>query len=290
VTGVFQPAGDQRRRFQSDPAFPQFISPVSNPFFFEDPRALTEVRPIFIYQQTPSNTPIFRGSDLEYFGIQARVAVTERFSIILSKFGWTWMEVHDAVGDFQSHSGFSEIQVGPQYTLIRNDCSGTLLALGLNFTIPAGSHQVFQDTGSLALAPYVSFGQNFWKTSFGSFNFLNTTGYSFSTTDERSEFLYSSFHLDYDVANLHRIYPLLELNWFYYATGGTTTPPVGFEGKDLFNFGTRGVSGHNDLSIAVGARYKYTECVQFGFAAEFPLSGSRDLLEYRLLFDMIFRY
>src|SRR5262249_22807621 len=63
VTGAFTTTGP-RALFQSDPAFPQFISPVSNPFYFEDPRALTEVRPIFIYQRTPNSTPIFRGSDV----------------------------------------------------------------------------------------------------------------------------------------------------------------------------------------------------------------------------------
>ena len=36
--------------FKSDHCLDSFISPVSNPFLFEDPRSLTEVRPIFIYQ------------------------------------------------------------------------------------------------------------------------------------------------------------------------------------------------------------------------------------------------
>ena len=36
-----------RNMFQSDPEFTYFASPVTNPFFFEDPRSLTEVRPIW---------------------------------------------------------------------------------------------------------------------------------------------------------------------------------------------------------------------------------------------------
>ena len=40
---------------------------------------------------------IFRGSDVEFFGLQARLAVTERLSLIMSKLGWTWMEVHEPV-------------------------------------------------------------------------------------------------------------------------------------------------------------------------------------------------
>jgi len=290
VTGVFQSQGT-RRPFQSDNAFPMMISPVSNPFFFEDPRALTELRPVFIYEGTSPRTPIFAGGSVEYFGLQGRVAITDRLSLVLSKFGWDWINIHDPVPPaFQSNNGFSDVQLGPQFTLIRNDCTGTLLALGLNFDIPTGSRKVFQDTGGLSLAPYLSFGQNFWKTSFGSFNFLNTTGYDFSTTNQRSEFFYTSFHLDYDVANLHKIYPLMELNWFYYTTGGHAEPPVGFEGRDLINFGTAGVSGHSDLSLAFGLRYKFTECVQLGAAFEFPLDGRRDLNDFRVTVDMIFRY
>src|SRR5262249_6424920 len=60
-----------RALFQSDHAFDQFASPVSDPFFFEDPRALTEVRPIFIHQETPGSNYVFRGGDIEYFGTQA---------------------------------------------------------------------------------------------------------------------------------------------------------------------------------------------------------------------------
>ena len=37
----------------SDHCFDRFISPLSNPFFFEDPRSLTEVRGIFIDNSLP---------------------------------------------------------------------------------------------------------------------------------------------------------------------------------------------------------------------------------------------
>src|SRR5689334_22588699 len=37
----------------SDHCFDSFISPLSNPFFFEDPRSLTEARGIFIDNSVP---------------------------------------------------------------------------------------------------------------------------------------------------------------------------------------------------------------------------------------------
>jgi hypothetical protein len=286
VGGAFQ-SQSQRCCLQSDHAFDSFISPVSNPFFFEDPRSLTELRPVFIIQHTSHNTPIFAGSDVEYFGVQARVALTDRISLVMSKLGWTWMEVHEPTPEFHSSDGFSEIMLGPKFDIIRNDCCGTLLAAGIFFDIPAGSHRVFQDTGSLSIAPYLSFGQSFGKSSLGSFQFLNTTGFNFATDNERSEFFYSSFHLDYGF--WHKFYPFMELNWFYYTDGGHALPPLGFEGRDLFNFGTS-ASGHSDVSLAFGFRYKFTEAIQTGFAFEFPLDGRHDLNDWRMTVDLIFRY
>jgi hypothetical protein len=289
VTGIFQ-SQPGRCCLQSDHCFDQFISPVTNPFFFEDPRSLTEFRPIFIWQTTSDHTPIFRGGDIEYFGAQGRVAITDRLSLILNELGGINQHVNAPTKTFQSHTGFAEVALAPQYTVIRNDQAGRLLALGLDFQIPAGPHNVFQDTGTLSLAPYFSFGQSFGKSSFGSFNFLNTTGYNFSVDNARSEFLFTSFHLDYDVANLKKFYPLVELNWFYYTASGNSLPPIGFEGRDLYNFGAAQVSNHSPLSIAVGARYKYAEWLQFGIATEFPLAGIRDLNDFRLTVDAIFRY
>jgi hypothetical protein len=277
-------------KFQSDQCFQNFISPVTNPFLFEDPRALTELRPIFIYQQTPTSNPIYHGGDIEYFGTQARLAVTERLSFVLSKFGWIWDEPHNHIDDFVPHDGFAEVWLGPKYTFLRNEQCGRIAAAGLNFQIPVGETKVFQDTGTLSLEPYVSFGQNFGRSSYGSFDFLTTLGYDFSIDNKRSDYFFTSLHLDYDIAGLHKIYPLVELNWFHYTIGGHTRD-VGFEGGDLFNFGSGGVNGKNVVSIAPGLRYKVSEHLQFGGAAEFPLTGGeRDLLGYRLVFDVILRY
>jgi hypothetical protein len=282
-----QPAGG-RALFQSDHCFDGFISPVTNPFLFEDPRALTEVRPIFIYQQAPDENYIFRGGAIEFFGLQARLALTDRWSFVLNELGYVHVQINDGP-QYPDASSISEISLGPKFTFLRNDCSGTLGAVGLNFRIPAGTTKTFQGTGSLSLVPYLSMGQNFCRTSWGSFNALGTVGYSFATDNERTDYFYTSLHLDFDVANARIFYPLIELNWFHYTEGGTANN-LGFEGADLANIGSAHVSGHDLLSLAVGARYKFNECIQAGFAAEFPISGRRDLLDYRLTFDMIFRY
>ena len=50
--GGYSSSGGNYSWLQSDHCFDDLglISPVSNPFLFEDPRALTELRPIFMYQ------------------------------------------------------------------------------------------------------------------------------------------------------------------------------------------------------------------------------------------------
>ena len=80
------------------------------------------------------------------------------------------------------------MHLGPKFTFIRNPDTGTLLAAGLNFNLATGESKVFQTTGDLSLAPYLSFGQNFLRSSYGAFQFLGTAGYSYATDSQRSDF------------------------------------------------------------------------------------------------------
>jgi len=277
-----------RKPFQSDHCFDDFISPLSNPFYFEDPRALTEVRPIFIYQSVPNKNQS-GGGNIEFFGLQGRLALTDRLSVVLNELGGIAFQPDHPNALFpKDQTGFAEIKIGPKYTFLRNECWGTVAAAGLTFDFPAGSHRVFQDTGDLSLIPYVTVGQRIGK----SFHALGTLGYSAAVDNVRSDFLFGSLHLDYDVANIHKIYPLLELNWFHYTQNGNgANGTSGFEGRDLVNFGSTGVKGHDEVSLAAGVRLKpFNEHIEFGAAAEFPLTNQKDLMEFRLMLDVIFRH
>jgi hypothetical protein len=265
------------------------ISPVSMPFFAEDPRALTELRPIFLIQSVPHTASGFGGGNVGWVGLQGRLALTERLSLVVNKLGLVWTDPRDTSDGFHRQVGFSELWLGPKFTFIRNDETRTLLAGGVTFQIPVGSGSVFQDTGSLSIAPYVSFAQNFLQTAWGSLNFMNTTGYALGTDNQRTDYLYTQFHLDWDIANLHKIYPLVELNWTHYTQNGGARF-LNFEGNDLFNFGSRGVAGQNELSLAFGLRYKFCEGIQIGSAFQFPILAHRGLDSFRWTIDMIFRY
>jgi len=288
--GGWVPMGPSGGLFKSDDRFDVFISPVSNPFYLEDPRALTEVRPIFLWQRTSRGGSIYDGGDIFFVGTQARAAITPWFSLVVNKLGFLWNEVEHPNAEFQNHVGFTEFHIGPKFSFAISETSGTILAGGLTFEIPTGPRKIFQNTGNLGLFPYLSFGQNFFRTSYGSFNFINTTGYHFGVDSERTDFLMSSFHLDFDVGNLKKIYPLVELSWFQYTQSGAVRA-TGFEGQDLFNFGANNIAGHSELILALGGRYRVNQNLFFGLTGEFSLlGGSSHLDRFRLTFDTIIRY
>jgi hypothetical protein len=282
--------------FQSDHCFDYFASPVTNPFLFEDPRALTEIKPLFIYAGAPNTNPIFKGGNTEFYGLQARLALTQRLSMTINELGILSLNPYDAAagppGAFSQSTGFAQVTLGPKYTFLRSEDWKTVMAGGLLFQIPAGSPKVFQNTGTLGLVPYLSAAKNFClPAGWGSTNLMGTTGYNFAVDKQRSEFFYLSAHLDYNIANTNRIYPFLEMNYFHYTRGGNANVPgFGFEGLDLVNFGSKNVGGRDFLSMAPGIRFKINEHIQAGAAVSWPLLKQKEINDYTLTFDIIFRY
>ncbi|MFZ4608915.1 MAG: hypothetical protein ACOYNM_03830, partial [Gemmataceae bacterium] len=127
-----------RKLFESDHAFDNFASPTTNLFLFEDPRALTEVKPIFMYQTIPGSNDTLKGGNVNYLGGQARVAITERISFVINKFGWISLNPTDQQGGFNGDLSFSELWLGPKWTFWRDEKNNLVAAAGLTFEIPSG--------------------------------------------------------------------------------------------------------------------------------------------------------
>jgi hypothetical protein len=291
-----RPSASGRCLFQSDHCFDYFSSPVTNPFLFEDPRALTELKPLFIYAGAPNTNPIFKGGNEEFYGLQARLAITDRWSLTINELGFLTLNPFNPgagpPGEFSQSTGFAQVMLGPKYTFLRSEDWKTVVAGGLLFQIPAGSPKVFQNTGTLGLVPYLSAAKNFClPAGWGSTNLMATTGYDFSVNDQRSQFYYLSLHWDYNIANTNHFFPFLEMNWFHYTKGGTANVPgFGFEGLDLVNFGSRNVGARDFLSIAPGVNFKLNEHIQAGAAIAWPLLKQKEINDYTLIFNIIFRY
>ncbi|HVK11370.1 MAG TPA: hypothetical protein VM597_21555 [Gemmataceae bacterium] len=286
--GSKPPSNRDHFTLQSDCEFAHYPSPISNPFLAEDPRSLSELRPLFLYQTIPGNQPYYKGGSAVFFGLQGRLAFTERLSVVLHKLGGVSISPGDgSVAD--GGTGLAEIWLGPKFVFWRDPENQLIASAGLMFQMPVGSSSVFQDTGKLTLVPYLSHARPLWKSDFGTFNLMNIVGYAVGTSSERSDYLFDTLHFDLDVADNHRFYPTLELSWFHYTSDGTARPNLGFEGRDLANVGAS-VGGRDFLTIAPGFRYKFNENWQVGVTAELPLIGTRDLLDFRLGVDLIWRY
>lgn len=279
---------EERRWFESDRAFCDFVSPISNPFYFEDPRSLTELRAIGFYQGIPNNDGFFRGGNAWFFGGQGRLAFTKRISLVVHKMGYT--SFNPGSGSiFRGGGGLSELWIGPKVVVYRDPEFKSLITLGTQFQIPLGGSAPMQDTGNLSIVPYVSAAQKLMATQIGTFNGMASAGYSFSTTRDRSDFFYSSLHLDFDIANGHRFYPVAELNWFTYTTDGRARP-VTTEGRDYANVGAAS-KGANLVTWAVGMRWRSLNGrVEVGGGYEGFMFGQRGLFDGRFTLDFIWRF
>lgn len=277
----------RRNILEGDPDFDDIMPFTSNPLYAEDPKTSTEIRPMYFYQTIPGSQYYYKGGNVQFIGLQARVAFGERWSIVMNQLGWYGINPNSASGQ-PSEKGFGELHLGVKYTFLRDRESNTIAAAGLNFQMPIGAGGVYQDTGTLSLAPWGTIAHRFGKSSYGNWGVADSLGFSFGTSESRANFLYNSLHFDYDVANLHIYYPFVELNWFSYLRNGDARP-LAFEGQDFANIGAI-TSYKNYLNIAAGSRFRIGQHTQFGIGAQFPLTGTRDLNEFRLNLDFIWRY
>ncbi|MBL9163632.1 MAG: hypothetical protein JNL18_12940 [Planctomycetaceae bacterium] len=260
----------------SDHCFDSFISPMTNPVFFEDPRQLTEVRGIFLQHKVPLAAG---GGDVQLYAAQARARITERLSIIATKDGYI-VSQNPLIAD-----GWADVAAGLKYTLYSDAATQRLLSGGLTYEIPAGTPRTLQGNGDGEFHLFLSGGAEIFDYG----HVVSGSGFRLpSDSHAESQMWYWSNHLDYQV--LQNWYLLTEYNWYHWMKSGDNTALAGVEGGDLFNFGSTGVAGNDIVTGAFGAKYKPNRHVEIGVAWELPLTERRDILENRLTVDAILRY
>lgn len=261
----------------SDPCFNCFISPMTNPFYFEDPRTLTEARFIYAHHKVPL-TPA-GGGEVDLFAVQLRAALTDKLSLIAVKDGY-YTSSNPIVDD-----GWNDVTVGLKYNLRRDVQNQTIVSAGVTYELPVGSTRAYQGNGDGVFNFFLSRGQRL-----GRYQWLATVGGTQPVdTLAESSFLYMSNHLDRKIAGTN-FYGFAEANWFHYTGSGTSTLANGFEGFDLINFGAQNVTGNDIVTGALGVKYKPSNSVELGFAWEAPLTERRDIIDNRLTADFIWRY
>ena len=258
------------------PCFDGFISPMTNPFFFEDPRTLSEMRIIFAHHDIPRGT--LAGGDVQLMAVQVRAALTDRLSILATKDGFIF-------GQPNGHpDGWIDVAMGLKYLLCCDPVSQSLLSAGFTYEIPVGSTRALQggDDGDFHI--FASSGKQL-----GSYmNWISGTGFRLAVDEQRgSDLWYWSNHFDVQLTDC--LYPFVEFNWFNWTRSGGG-PIAGIEGNDLYNLGSTGVAGNNIVTMGAGLKHKPRDNVELGVVYEFPLTQRRDLLESRLTVDCILRY
>ena len=260
----------------SDHCFDSFISPMTNPVFFEDPRQLTEVRGIFLNHKAPLAVG---GGDVQVYAAQARARITDRLSIIATKDGYV-VSQNPVIAD-----GWADVAAGLKYTLYSDAATQRLLSGGLTYEIPAGTPRTRQGNGDGEFHLFLTGGAEIFEYG----HVISGSGFRLpSDSHADSQMWYWSNHLDYQV--LQNWYLLTEYNWYHWMKSGDATFAPGVEGGDLFNFGSTGVAGNDIVTGAFGAKYKPNRHVEVGVAWELPLTERRDILENRLTVDAILRY
>lgn len=261
----------------SDHCYDDFISPITNPVFFEDPRNLTEARIIFLNHWLPN---ALGGGDVQLIAAQFRAAITDRLSIVAAKDGFIIAEDTAPLDD-----GWADLAVGLKYNLYADPCCGTLLSAGASYELPIGSTRALQGNGDGEFHLYLTGGKRIGSEA----HWLSATGFRLpvDTTDENQVWYWSN-HLDRHIGC--GFYLLGEVNWYHTMKSGGQAAFNNLNGVDLFNFGGTNTAGNDIVTGALGVKYKPNGNREIGIAYETHLTDRRGVLEDRLTIDYIIRY
>ena len=263
---------------RSDHAFDSFISPMTNPVFFEDPRTLTEIRGIFFNHRVPLAAG---GGDIRLYAAQIRARLSENVSLIATKDGY--IDTSNPV----VQDGWADTAFGFKFNLFRDVVNQRLLSTGFTYEMPTGEADAAQGNGHGVVNLFLSGARKIGCKS----HLIGAAGIRapLNNTDESTS-TYASLHLDRMIGQQQRAYLFTELNWFHWMEAGRDGPLPGIEGLDAFNFGNPGVAGNDIVTSAVGFKLKPRANQEVGFAFEYPLTERRDVIDNRLTVDWILRF
>ncbi len=271
----------------SDRCFDDFVSPMINFVHFEDPRTLTEVRPIFVNHWVPGTigNNVAAGGSIQLIAMQFRIALTERLSLIGLKDGYIFDNTNGAL-DTLLDDGWASITAGLKYNLVRDTRSGTLLSVGGSYEIPMGSRSALQLVGDGEFHMFVTGGQ---RLACGKAHLLSSLGYRVPSDGFlQSESIHWSNHLD--VKLTEKLYMFTEVAWWHWIDSAEGGAALGVAGHDLFNLSTSDVTNNDLVTQMVGMKWKPNRKTEIGLGYEFPLTAFKDVTEGRLQTELILRY
>jgi hypothetical protein len=270
----------ETKRFGSDRDFDGFIGPISAPIYAKDPRSLTELRGLYVHNWNSDG--FLGGGDFDFYGLQARLAVSEKLQLFVDKAGY--LDLNAGNGAVGNRSGWLNTAFGFKYTFLRDVECQRLAAFGVMYEAPTGEDEVFQSRGDGYITPFLTWGREFGDC----WHFIGNVAHSTALdSSANSSFLFTQLHLDKGINGW--LYPLVEANYYYYTQSGDTTLAAG-ERDGLLSFGNEGTAGSHRLSIAGGLKAKLGRNIETGVAYERSVIGGDSLLDDRVIGEIIFRY
>lgn len=270
----------------SDHCFSDFVSPITNPVFFEDPRTLTEVRPLFVHHEVPNRvgSGIPAGGYIQLYAVQFRAALTDRLSLIAVKDGFIVDETEGALGGLLS-DGWADVTAGLKYNFHRDTEAGTLASAGFTYEMPIGSQRALQDIGDGEFHFFLTGGKRF---GCGDGHWISTLGYRTPVDqDLQTSAIHWSNHFDYRLTD--KLYLVAESVWWHWTDDASNGLALGVAGQDLFNLSSTNVAGNDLVTKGLGLKYKPNDRTEVGVAWEFPLTDFEELTQNRFTFDIIWR-
>lgn len=257
----------------------EMISPITNPVNFEDPRARTEIRPIFVYHKLDDKFAT-GGGNIRIYALQLRYAINERLAVIATKDGF--IDSRPA-GVFNDETGFANVAGGLKYAFYRDPEAGQIVSAGLRYEAPVGNRDVFMGNGDGSVNPFLSAAMNL-----GSVNLMAGTGLRLAMDSSDSSFYDLDIHAD---THWGIFYPTIELNLVHVVDAGDRLG-IPDEGQDFFNFGSTLSDGKTIVTAGLGGRVKITDSIFWGAAYQFPLTGGAGshVTDWRVTSDLVFSF
>ncbi|MCA9041634.1 MAG: hypothetical protein KDA65_14870 [Planctomycetaceae bacterium] len=266
-------------RFKSDYAFADFIEPITNPYWFIDPRSMTRARLVVLSQDIPQNSLTNEGSTT-VTSLQGSLAINDRMSFLAAKTGRQTIDI-----DGQAElDGWLDMALGFKAVLIRDEACRFLLTAGSIYERSNGSRDVYQGNGHGMWHTYLSMGKGWYRQ-----HFLTTVGWHLPNNhDEENESFYYSFHYDYEV--FCDKFLVWEINGQHYTESGSRTLNSNIEGGDLFSLGSDNVTGNDFISTAIGGVIRLRDDIHLTAAYEIPISGRHDFMDDRVTATLSYFY
>lgn len=286
--------------------FDGFEMPIVQPYLFEDAFITTGVYPYYAWHQFPKNSPL-EGGEAHLVAAQIRVALTDRLAIIATKDGYMWKDPGNPL--LKNTSGFMNLGFGAKYALYQDRDAGRIVSLALKYEAASGAADTLQDGGDGMLMPSIT-----GAAKVGDVALQGDFGGIWAIDDSQSSSLFYHLYAAYPVADA--VSPFVQISGMHWVSSGdgsrllelsaagqaallTQYVPIGaiealygqrFEGADVANLGSVGVSGLDYVTFAVGVHLRVMDHVTVSAAYERPITDHKSITRQRITTNLALEF